>query len=137
VPKHVLFICKSCNSVHSDKVDYEKSEGATLLNQLRNLHQNGSHQNELEIKPVGCLWTCDRPCSAAFSATDKATYLFTHVPATAAAALLQFGELYRNSQNGDIPGQQCPEALQSAQVAKIPYKISSPENSGGDGEGNA
>jgi len=120
VSKHVLFICKSCNSVHSEDVDYERSEGATLLNQLRNLHQNGSHQNELEIKPVGCLWTCDHPCSAAFSATGKATYLFTHVPATATTALLQFGELYRNSHNGDIPWKQFSEALQSAPVAKIP-----------------
>ncbi|NJL57515.1 DUF1636 domain-containing protein [bacterium] len=120
MPNHVLFVCKSCNSVHSDEVDYEKAEGAVLLNQLRGLYQNGSHRDQLEIKPVGCLWTCSRPCSIAFSVTDKATYLFTNVPATGAEALLQFGELYVNSQNGDISWKQFPEVLQSTEVAKIP-----------------
>jgi predicted metal-binding protein len=118
--KYILFVCKSCNSFHSDDVDYDKSEGANLLNQLHNLHQNGLHQDELEIKPVGCLWTCDHPCAVAFSATHKATYLFTQVPATAAPALLAFGTLYRDSKTGDVPWKQFPEALQSASVAKIP-----------------
>ena len=120
MPNHILLVCQSCNSVHSDEVDYEKSEGATLLNQLLTLQQNGAHQYELEIKPVGCLWTCSHPCSIAFSAPNKATYLFTKVPITEAEALLQFGKLYLNSQNGDIPWKQFPEALQSAKIGKIP-----------------
>jgi len=120
VSKHILFVCESCNSVHSDDVNHEKSEGATLLNQLHHLHQNGAHQDELEIKPVGCLWTCDHPCSVAFSAPAKATYLLTNVPAAEAEALLQFGTLYHHSKDGNIPWKQFPEALQSTEVAKIP-----------------
>jgi len=115
-----LFVCKSCNAVHDDTVDYDQSAGATLLQQLTQLQPNDSTSPALEIRPVGCLWTCSSPCAVAFSAPGKATYLFTNVPATEAEALLQFGELYRNSHNGGIPGQQFPEALQSAQVAKIP-----------------
>jgi predicted metal-binding protein len=119
--KHVLFVCKSCNSVHSDDIDYEKADGANLLNQLLNLHQDWMHRDELEIRSVGCLWTCNRPCAVAFSAPDKATYLFTNVATTESAdALLQFGELYLSSKGGDIPWKQCPEVLQSAEVAKIP-----------------
>jgi len=34
--------------------------------------------------------------------------------ADSAAALLQFGELYRNSNNGTIPWKQFSEALQAA-----------------------
>jgi predicted metal-binding protein len=58
--------------------------------------------------------------AVAFSAPSKATYLFTKVPASAATALLQFGDLYRTSKTGDIPWKQFPEALQSTSVAKIP-----------------
>ncbi|NCJ06835.1 DUF1636 domain-containing protein [Synechococcales cyanobacterium C] len=123
MPKDVLFVCKSCNSVHSDDVDYDKAEGAVLLNQLLELHQHCSEQDTLDIREVGCLWTCSRPCSAAFSAPDKATYLFTNVPATAAEALLQFGQLYQASKDGNIPWKQFPEVLQSAEVAKIPSLI--------------
>jgi predicted metal-binding protein len=118
--KHILFICKSCNSTHSEEVDYEKAEGALLLKEVTTLQQEQAHSNQLEIQSVGCLWMCDYPCAAAFSATDKATYLFTKVPASAASALLEFGELYLNSKSGDIPWKQCPETLQSASIAKIP-----------------
>lgn len=117
---HCLFICKSCNSTHSKAIDYEKSEGASLLNQVTALQQTQACSNELEIRSVGCLWTCDDPCAVAFSASEKATYLFTKVPATAASALLEFGELYSSSKNGDIPWKQFPQALQSTSVAKIP-----------------
>jgi predicted metal-binding protein len=122
--KYILFVCKSCNSVHSDDVDYEKSEGAVLLNQLLDLHQDWLNRDELEIREVGCLWTCSRPCSVAFSGTNKATYLFTKVPATEAKALLHFGQLYLASKDGNIPWKQFPEVLQSVEVAKIPSIIS-------------
>jgi predicted metal-binding protein len=128
MPKHILFVCKSCNSVHSDDVDYEQSEGAILLNQLRHLHQHCPQSNELEIRPVGCLWTCSIPCSVAFSGVNKATYLFTKVPATEAEALLQFGQLYLASKDGNIPWKQFPEMLQSAEVAKIPPMSASEGN---------
>ncbi|QYO67462.1 DUF1636 family protein [Leptolyngbya sp. 7M] len=118
--RHILFVCKSCNSVHSDDIDYEKADGANLLNQLLNLHQDWMHRDALEIREVGCFWTCSRPCSIAFSAPDKATYLFTKVPATEAEALLQFGQLYLASKDGNIPWKQFPESLQSMEVAKVP-----------------
>jgi predicted metal-binding protein len=118
--KHFLFVCKSCNSTHSGETNYEKSEGATLLNQVKTLYQEHSYSDELDIQVVGCLWTCDRPCAVAFSAPDKATYLFTKVPSTEAEALLQFGQHYLASDDGDIPWKQFPEVLQSAEVAKIP-----------------
>jgi len=73
------------------------------------------HQADLEIREVGCLWTSSQSFVVAFSAPSKATYLFTDLPlADSAAALLQFGELYRNSNNGTIPWKQFSEALQAA-----------------------
>ncbi|MBF2047858.1 MAG: DUF1636 family protein [Leptolyngbya sp. IPPAS B-1204] len=118
--KHVLFVCKSCNFVNSDDVDYERADGANLLNQLLNLHQTWSQQDELEVRSTGCLWTCNRPCAVAFSGANKATYLFTKILSTAAEALLQFGQLYLTSKDGNIPWKQFPEVLQVAEIAKIP-----------------
>ncbi|WP_322743523.1 DUF1636 domain-containing protein [Vasconcelosia minhoensis] len=96
------------------------SDGSQLLNKLQAQNQTWPHQADLDIQEVGCPWICSQPCALAFSATDKATYLFTNVPAAEAEALLQFGALYLNSQNGDIPWKQFPEALKSTEVAKIP-----------------
>lgn len=120
MPKHTLFVCKSCNAKSDQECTTNPSDGSKLLNQLQNLHQTWTHQAELEIQAVGCLWTCSRPCAVAFSGVDKATYLFTEVPSNEANALLQFGELYLNSKAGDIPWKQFPEVLQSVEVAKIP-----------------
>ncbi|NJL39089.1 MAG: DUF1636 domain-containing protein [Leptolyngbyaceae cyanobacterium RM2_2_4] len=120
--RHTLFVCKSCSATiaHKDVTDDTITEGVLLLKHLQKLQQNRSIESELNVEAVGCLWTCDRPCAVAFSAPDKATYLFTKVPANADEALLQFGELYLNSKAGDIPWKQFPEVLQSAEVAKIP-----------------
>ncbi|NJK28644.1 MAG: DUF1636 domain-containing protein [Acaryochloridaceae cyanobacterium CSU_3_4] len=108
---HTLFVCKSCSAVFDHEAADDLAEGNQLLLKLLEVQQaNPMHQN-LMVEPVGCLWTCDRPCAIAFSAPHKATYLFTNVPTTAASALLQFGELYRTSKTGDIPWKQFPEIL--------------------------
>jgi predicted metal-binding protein len=121
MPNHVLFVCKSCNSVHSKETDYEKSEGAYLVNQLLALHQDWSRQNELEIQPAGCLWMCSHPCVVAFSGANKATYLFTKVPSNQGAeVMLQFAELYLDSHDGNIPWSKLSEPLKSGELARIP-----------------
>jgi len=119
--QHILFVCKSCKVKTEQSQTSDLPDGTKLLNQLQTLHHTLPHQEaDLEIREVGCLWTCSHPCSVAFSAPDKATYLFTNVPATAAKTLLQFGQLYLTSKDGNIPWKQFPEALQSATVAKVP-----------------
>jgi predicted metal-binding protein len=119
-----LFICTSCNTKSDQSQPSASPDGTKLLNQLQTLHQTWAHRAELEIREVGCLWTCSRPCSVAFSSANKATYLFTKVPSIEAEALLQFGQLYLTSKDGNIPWKHFPEVLQSAEVAKIPSFIS-------------
>jgi predicted metal-binding protein len=63
----------------------------------------------------------DKPCTVAFPAPHKPTYLFTTLPTDQTVpALLEFGKCYLNSNTGDIPWKQFPEALQSVSIAKIP-----------------
>ncbi len=122
--KHVLFVCKSCRIKSDQESDETPSktacEGTQLLNQLQALHQTWAHQTKIEIREVGCLWTCAQPCAVAFSHPHKAIYLFTSTPVSAAIALLHFGELYLNSKDGSIPWKLFPEVLQSAEIVRIP-----------------
>jgi predicted metal-binding protein len=121
MPKNTLFVCKSCHRSSAERPEDQPSDGTLLLEQLNRLYPEQFQTNEFEIQPVGCLWTCDRPCAVAFSAPCKPTYLFTNLPASdSAAALLQFSKLYLGSNTGDVPWKQFPEALQSASIAKIP-----------------
>ena len=121
MPKHILFVCKSCKSASIQKGDH--TEGSVLFNELQALHQNWSRKSELEVQSVNCLWTCSHPCSVALSsANNKITYMvFTDLPpAETAPALLDLCELYLDSDDGDIPWGKFPDALQSAGTARIP-----------------
>lgn len=121
----MLFVCQSCHAAEVKSPD-RPSDGAALLEQLLNLHQAWSHRSELEIQPVGCLWTCDHPCAIALSASNKSTYLLAKVPVAegllseTAMAVLHFSQLYLDSQDGTIPWKQFPEILQTKIVARIP-----------------
>lgn len=117
--KHVLFVCKSCNS--STQEDKDPTDGSLLLNQLLDMYQNWSRQSELEIQAVGCLCTCERPCVVALSGANKPTYLFVDLPfQESAAELLQLGELYIDSDDGFVPRYKLPEILQPCRLARIP-----------------
>ncbi|MBE9052032.1 DUF1636 family protein [Nostocales cyanobacterium LEGE 11386] len=119
--KHILFVCKSCNATSEQKQDKKQSDGSTLLDKLLALHQNWSRKSELEIQAVGCLWVCSHPCVVALSGTNKTTYLFTDLSLVESAnALLEFSELYLDSDDGNVIWKQFPEVLQSSGVAQIP-----------------
>lgn len=117
--KPILFVCKSCRLSEQDD-DHNPAEGALLLNQLLILHQNWSRQAELEIQSVGCLWTCRQACAVALQCANKSTYLFTHLSPESAEALIRFGELYLDSEQGTIPWAQIPAVLKTETIARIP-----------------
>ncbi|MBW4651563.1 MAG: DUF1636 domain-containing protein [Kaiparowitsia implicata GSE-PSE-MK54-09C] len=121
MPKHTLFVCQSCHHSSEKPSEEQPADGTQLLERLNALRGEKAQLNEVEIQPVGCLWTCDLPCAVAFSAPHKPTYLFTTLPTDkTATALLEFGELYCSSHTGDLPWKKFPEALQSVSIAKIP-----------------
>lgn len=121
----ILFVCQSCRAAQAESSD-RPAEGTILLNDLLNLYQEWSHRSELEIQPVGCLWTCDYPCAIALSCPQKSTYVLANIPvaedaiAETAAAVLCLSQRYLESKDGNIPWNQFPAVLQTDIVARIP-----------------
>jgi predicted metal-binding protein len=62
MPKHTLFICQTCHHSSKERPEDQPADGARLLKQLNTLGAKHIQSNEFEIQPVGCLWTCDKPC---------------------------------------------------------------------------
>ncbi|MBW4485551.1 MAG: DUF1636 domain-containing protein [Tildeniella torsiva UHER 1998/13D] len=126
MPKHTLFVCKSCHCSTDKRPEHQPADGALLLEQLSTLGADQVQSDCLEVQAVGCLWTCGEPCAVAFSAPHKPTYLFTALPtAEAAPALLEFSRIYADNPTGDVPWKQFPEVFQSVSfesvsIAKIP-----------------
>lgn len=121
--KHTLFVCKTCSAsiAHDDVTDDTITEGVLLLKHLQELHQNGSVGNELNVEPVGCLWTCDRPCSVTFACPGKYTYHFVDLHhAECVSELQQFSELYLNSADGYVKPPKMPGELRSRLLVRVP-----------------
>ncbi len=114
-----LFICKSCQ-ISVNKETLEGKSGGYYLH--KNLLKNAENSS-IEIVKSGCLWTCKQPCAVSFLANNKYTYHFVNIPPLDEKyhqALLEFGELYADSENGYILPAKVPEILQEKLLVRIP-----------------
>lgn len=116
--KPTLLICTTCSATiaHDDVTDDTLTEGKVLLQQLQD-----SASTDLNLQAVGCLWTCDRPCSATFTCPEKYTYHFVDLNHTnSITELQQFSELYINSKDGYVKPPKMPGELRSRLLVRIP-----------------
>lgn len=121
MPKHTIFVCKSCHISSEERPGNPPFDGDILLNKLNNLCAEKILSEELEIKPVGCLWACSQGCVVAVSSDEKPTYLFVNLtPEESASALIEFMQLYIKSRKGNVVWEKLPQVLQSAIFAQIP-----------------
>ncbi|MBW4672192.1 MAG: DUF1636 family protein [Cyanomargarita calcarea GSE-NOS-MK-12-04C] len=120
--KHTLFVCKSCHRSSEERPENAPLDGNILLDQLNTLCGEQFHADELEIKPVECLWACSQGCVVSVSSHDKPTYLFVNLTPEEepSAALLEFMQLYIKSRKGAVVWEKLPELLQSKIFAQIP-----------------
>lgn len=125
--KHTLLVCKSCSATiaHDDVENDTITEGILLLQKLQELHQDEFENSELNIQAVGCLWTCDRPCSVTFACSGKYTYHFVDLNyADSVSELRQFSKLYLNSLDGYVKPLEMPGELRSNLLVRVPPIIS-------------
>ncbi|MDZ7960262.1 MAG: DUF1636 family protein [Aulosira sp. DedQUE10] len=119
--KHTIFVCKSCHRSSEERPENPPFDGDILLDKIKTLCKEQFLSNEVEIKPVECLWACSQGCVVSVSSHNKPTYLFVNLtPEESAAALLEFIQLYIQNRKGTVVWEQLPELLQSAIFAQIP-----------------
>ncbi|MBW4666563.1 MAG: DUF1636 family protein [Cyanomargarita calcarea GSE-NOS-MK-12-04C] len=119
--KPTLFVCKSCHRSSEERPKNQLSDGTILLDKLNSLRSKDLTSEDLEIKPVECLWACSQGCVASISSPDKPTYLFVNLPTDESPeALLEFMQMYIKSRKGNIAWKKFPKLLQSAIFASIP-----------------
>ncbi|MDX3928963.1 MAG: DUF1636 domain-containing protein [Shinella sp.] len=74
------------------------------------------------VETVACLAGCGRPLAVAFTAPEKATFLFGDIdPVRDAEALLAFGRQYRDLADGWCNEGQRPAGLRNKTLARIPH----------------
>ncbi len=115
---HTLFVCRSCSATiaHDDVADDTLTEGVLLLRRLQELSWT-----DLNVQSVGCLWTCNQPCSVTFACPGKYTYHFVDLDhENSIIELQQFSELYINNPVGYVKPPKMPEELRSHLLVRVP-----------------
>lgn len=117
---HTLFVCKSCSAVLDHEEAGDRSEGNQLFLKLLESQKNNSSYSTLNIQSEGCLWTCNRSCVVTFVCPQKYTYHFVDLTEGSTTDLLQFSQLYQESQDGYVLPPKLPGTLRSHLLVRIP-----------------
>jgi len=77
-----------------------------------------------EVSGVACMAGCDQPCTVAYHASNKATYLFGDIdPADDIEDLVDFARLYAGLHDGWCSASQRPGKLRRATLARVPAAV--------------
>ena len=122
---HTIFVCQSCAGSWQDGKQVGDSGGYLLYQKLVEQLPDCQAAKEFQIKAVKCLGACNRPCSIAFAATGKSTYLFGDLNhseslAEVSRSILECADLYKSKSDGLMKWSERPEQLKKGIVGIIP-----------------
>jgi len=110
---HVLFICTTCKA--------GTAEPYLGLGLIAGLAAADSLPAGFQVIGTACMSGCTRPCTAAFRAPGKATYMFGDLdPATDVPALAEFAHTYVARPDGQTRMLERPKLLRRKTMGRIP-----------------
>lgn len=126
--KHAIFVCQSCAGVWKDGRQVGNSGGYQLLSELQEHVRNWPLAEEFEVTGVSCMGACNRPCTIAFVAPGKSTYLFGDLSyqeslPELSEAILKCASLYFQQADGAMSWSDRPERLKKGLVGKVPSPV--------------
>ncbi|MCX8502426.1 MAG: DUF1636 domain-containing protein [Beijerinckiaceae bacterium] len=120
-----IYVCTTCRL--PDDMS-EPRAGAKLLAALENSLKKTN--DSIRLEGVECLSVCKRPCTVAFSAPGKWTYVYGDFSnETAPETILAGAALYSAAEDGLIPWKMRPDALKKGVIARLPPSLTSPSRS--------
>ncbi|OEC97795.1 MULTISPECIES: DUF1636 domain-containing protein [unclassified Rhizobium] len=122
---HRITVCTNCRHVGKPC-----RPGLELLKHLQMAisRADAALADDFSLEGSVCMAGCERPCTVAFQATAKSTYLFGDIEdASDIGALVSFAKLYRDRLDGLTRESERPKALAGKTLARIPAAIVSAE----------
>ncbi len=114
-----IHVCTACRRARADLPEGYDQPGLALAEAL-SAHL-ATRSSAIAVLPAECLAVCKRPCTVAFAADGKWTYLIgdletdTHLDEIVSAA-----EAYAASANGIVPWKERPQSFRKGVVARVP-----------------
>ena len=117
-----LVLCNTCKFPDGRKLgDDGRTGGQTLIAELRGLLAD-LDRHDVNVVEQTCLWNCTQSCSVAISDTERFSYITgKHVATRAQAeAILQWFDAHGETETGEVPFRQWPDAMRGHFIARIP-----------------
>lgn len=119
---HKIVVCTTCQRDGKDC-----RPGIALIDRLNTAVSQAVASGldpAFEVSGTACMAGCERPCTVAYMATGKASYLFGDVdPDTDVGALVSFAEQYRQSEDGWTRESERPDGLREKTLARLPGSL--------------
>jgi predicted metal-binding protein len=118
-----IYVCTNCKAAEDTSPE---RAGLRLMTALESaIAASGA---DIRLEGVECLSVCKRPCTIAFSAPGKWTYVYgDFTPESAPETILASAALYAATDDGLIAWKQRPDALKKGVIARLPPSVSSPK----------
>lgn len=120
--QHHIIVCTTCRHKAA-----ACAPGLELIEKLRAaiaLAERSGAAPDFSVSGIACMAGCTRPCTVAFRASGKATYLFGDVdPKDDIDALVDFASQFEATSDGWTKASERPAALADKTLARIPAAI--------------
>jgi predicted metal-binding protein len=117
-----LVLCNTCRFPDGRKqADDGRTGGQTLIAELRGLLSDQG-RSDVDVVEQTCLWNCSQSCSVVIRDTDRFSYITGKHVATRdqAMAILQWFDAHGETETGEVPFKQWPDAMRGHFIARIP-----------------
>lgn len=117
-----VYVCTACRLQGSPRKS-SPSDGSRLLAEVQHRAlSDQAHDGRLTVRGVSCMSNCNRPCSVAFVAPGKVSYIFGDLlrGPEDAEAVVAMAKLYAKSDDGITPWSERPDRIRRGLVARIP-----------------
>ena len=117
-----LVLCNTCKFPDGRKLgDDGRTGGQTLIAELRGLLAD-LDRHDVNVVEQTCLWNCTQSCSVVIRDTERFSYITgKHVATRAQAeAILQWFDAHGETETGEVPFRQWPDAMRGHFIARIP-----------------
>lgn len=119
--RHLVF-CNTCRFPDGRKSDEQgRTGGQALIEQMRKvLAANG--RSDVAIAEQPCLWNCTQGCSVVIRDSERFSYVTGRHAATEeqAQAILAWFDLHGQTETGEVPFREWPDAMRGHFIARIP-----------------
>lgn len=116
-----LFVCDTCRYQPDLRKHEGRSGGVRFAEQIE-LRLREAPIAGVQLRRVSCLMACTRHCTVHVRSVGKIGYVIGNFTPDAASAttLLEYVDLYRQSDTGTVPYRSWPAAIKGHFIARTP-----------------